>query len=44
MRIYLLELVIDALEWLRCRLHGWIGSAYLVRDRLALKQALRAKP
>lgn len=44
MRILLIEILIDALEWLRCRVAAWKGSAYLMRDRLAIKQALRAKP
>lgn len=41
MRIHLLELLIDALEWTRCRIHGWIGQAYLWRDRIALRKAER---
>lgn len=44
LRIQLIELAIDAMEWLRCRLHGWIGRAYLLRDRLALRAAMERRP
>lgn len=44
LRIQLIELAIDAMEWLRCRLHGWIDRAYLMRDRLAMQQATERTP
>lgn len=34
-RLFAIEHVIAALQWVRCRMAGWIGSAYTYRDQLS---------
>lgn len=41
LRLFLIETRITALQWLRCRMAGWLGSAYTQRDQLAAQLAWR---